>query len=53
VNSNKWAWLQLGLYHMKYGDVKAAISSLQAALLRDPKDGCARSTHFARLPHTV
>jgi len=39
VNSNKWAWLRLGLCHMKCNDITAAITSLQAALKRDPTDG--------------
>jgi len=38
-DSNKWAWLRLGLCHMTCNDVTAAVTALQAALKKDPTDG--------------
>ncbi|XP_064650742.1 tetratricopeptide repeat protein 37-like [Lineus longissimus] len=38
AGSAKWAWLRLGLHHLKFNDPTTAVTCLQSALRADPND---------------
>ncbi|XP_031551877.1 tetratricopeptide repeat protein 37-like isoform X1 [Actinia tenebrosa] len=53
----KWAWIRLGLYHLKHDKNNEAINCFQSSLRADPKDShcweCLGEAYMSRGSHTA